>query len=251
MEKNNKNLEPKNSDLLRSIMHGEYSCCQTIALWFKMRAWYLSAAILLAVLFVFIFSQDIIKWIDWEEGNMFVSEISSFFKNHEMFSGILTTIVGLWVSFYFLRPHIFIDAPQLYQDNNYEYVAIRIYNTGLFNVYDLQTTLQSYSFDVNEERQTFKIDLVTDEISILKYKFAKKTDRSYLLISKNNLENIELVDNCEGVRFRVSGTCSFSGVRYVYEKEFKFQNYEKQSTKAKRRIRSTQAYNSTIFKSEK
>jgi len=223
MENNNKNLETNNPNLLRNIMHEEYSCCEKIGLWFKMRAWYIPAIILLVVLFTFLFSHDIMQWIGWCEGQELVKNIADFFNNHEALSGILTTIVGLWVSFYFLRPHIYIDAPQVYRDdNNTEYIAVRIYNTGLFNIYDLHVKLQSYSFDGNKECQTYKIDLVSNEISILKDKYAKKTDSSYLLISENDIENIELIDDCKGLRFRVSGTCSFSGVRYVYEREFKF-----------------------------
>ena len=223
MENDDKNLERNNGDPLRSILHEEYSCCQEIALWFKMRAWYISAIILLAILSIFLFSQDIMQWIGCYEGLEFVDDISVFFEEHELFGGILTTIVGLWVSFYFLRPHVYIDAPQIYRDNDgVDYFAVRIYNTGLFNIYDMQAKLQSYAFDSNMERQTLTIDLVNNEISVLKYKFAKKTDRSYLLISENEIDHLALIGDCKGIRFRVSGTCSFSGVRYVYEKEYKF-----------------------------
>lgn len=141
-------------------------------------------------------------------------------NDFSLLTEVAGTLVGIAISFWMLRPRMHIDELRLHMDNSGEHVSLRFENIGLWDIYDIEVEMQSYSYDDNKERVVDDIDLVESNILCLRSIFSKWTNRSYLLISKDPVSQIKLIDDCEGIRCRISGTNAFSGIRYVYEKEF-------------------------------
>ena len=113
---------------------------------------------------------------------------------------------------------------QLYNLNpNNQYVALRFENIGIWDIYNVHVELQSYMFNEQNERETKIINLTKSDVPIIQNIFSRKTDKSYLIISADTIPNIELIGKCEGIRCRISAINSFSGICYVYEKEYKKQ----------------------------
>lgn len=153
-----------------------------------------------------------------------INAIYEFLNKNNLPSGIIGTFLGLLLTFWVLRPQVHIGALQLYNlDANNQYVALRFENIGIWDIYAVHVELQSYMFNAQNERETHLIALTKADIPIVKNIFSKRTDKSYLVISANTTPNINLIDKCEGIRCRITATHSFSGICYVYEKEYKKQ----------------------------
>ncbi len=142
-------------------------------------------------------------------------------EDFSLLTEVVGTLVGVAISFWMLRPRIYIGDLHLHNDNNEDYVSLRFENIGLWDIYDIQVELQPYTFDDNKERVVDDIILTETNILCLRNIFSQWTNRSYLIISKDPVSQINLMDECKGIRCRISGTNAFSGIRYVYEKEFK------------------------------
>ena len=146
---------------------------------------------------------------------------NKLFDNYSLLTEVVGTLVGIAISFWMLRPRIYIDELRLRNENNEEHISLRFENIGLWDIYDIHVELQPYTFDDNKERVVDDIELVESEILCLRNLLSQWTNRSYLIISELPTSQITLMDNCLGIRCRISGTNAFSGIRYVYEKEFK------------------------------
>ena len=149
-----------------------------------------------------------------------VNKIYEYLNTKNLPSGIIGTLLGLLLTFWILRPKVYIGQLKTYKLANDEHLALQFENIGIWDIYNVEVELQSYMFK-EQERETELINLTKAKIPIVKKIFSKKTDRSYIVISENTIPNIKLIDKCEGIRCRITATNSFSGISFVYEKYYK------------------------------
>lgn len=162
---------------------------------------------------------DVLKLFGIENEN--IASFTKFIDKHNILTNVIGTLVGLLISFWVLRPRLYISELQQYKDSQDNvYLALRFENIGIWDVYDVHVELQSFMFNDHNERETFSIQLTKADVPILKNMLAKKTNKSYVVVSQSKISEIPLIEPCEGIRCRVSATHAFSGLRYVSEKEY-------------------------------
>lgn len=178
--------------------------------------WILWDLLIVSCIVVFLLSDIIVCCEGW--GKIF-NNIHNFLDEHILFTGLVSTIIGLIILFWICKPHLYIRRPQIKERYGSPYLVTRFFNTGLFKIHSIHVELQGYWYE-GDERKTSTIDLVKEDIPVMRGAFAKTSDSAYRIWGTVPLNPNELFDpKWEGIRCRVSATNSFSGLTYVYEKE--------------------------------
>lgn len=162
--------------------------------------------------------------------------IEIFFKNHSVFGSIIGTMIGLALTFLFLRPKLILRRAYLYKMKDGERLSLCIANWGIFPVHDIQVNVfwvrdinRDYpnDHDFQREWKTKRIQVFRPEINGIDGIFSERNTYSChgeQPFAQDMREKYNTYG--EDILCRVQATHSLSGLSRVYEWKFKIQDIE-------------------------
>lgn len=162
--------------------------------------------------------------------------IEIFFKNHSVFASIIGTMIGLALTFLFLRPKLILRRVYLYKMEDGKRLSLCIANWGIFPVHDIQVNVfwvrdinRDYpnDHDFQREWKTKRIQVFRPEINGIDGIFSERN--TYSCHGEQPFaQDMREKYNTYGddILCRVQATHSLSGLSKVYEWKFKIQDIE-------------------------